>query len=151
MRNFLILIALLVSPWGFATTSQSPIWNCSLETVLRGDGEYFQRHGKDSWKGHAILNCQADNRVERKEVDITFNGDRVGFGVNESSVIAMNLDIVTSNLPSTFEVYAYVFNKNTPAIVWRSESGGILIEANVISDDIPGIQASLQQGNLYIR
>ncbi|MGZ3723822.1 MAG: hypothetical protein ACXVA9_12855 [Bdellovibrionales bacterium] len=152
MRIFLIFLTLLVSSQGFADTSSNPLWNCTLAASLRGDGDFFLRYGRDSWKGHALLVCTSGGpQIERKEVDITFNGAQMGFGVNESSVISMSLDVVTTNVPASFQVYAYVLNKNTPAIVWRNESGGILIEANVISDDIPGIQASLQQGNLYIR
>jgi hypothetical protein len=150
MRKWL-LIVMLLSPLAWADTPQAPLWTCSLDASLRGDSGFFLRYGRDSWKGKAVMNCRSENAIQHREVEITFNGAQTGYGVGETSVIGMSTEIVTSNLPASFQVYAYVFNKNTPAIVWRNESGGILIEANVISDDIPAIQASLQQGNLYIR
>ena len=146
----LLFTFLIMLPRSFANVNSSTLWNCTLEASLKGDGSFFQRFGRDSWKGRATLLCTAGAETQRKEVDITFVG-ALGFGVNESSVISMSAEVITSNLPSNFEAYAYVFNKDAPAIVWRNESGTILIEANVISTDIPGIQASLQEGKLFIR
>ena len=152
MRVFLSILAITFCSLAAADTRpDTVIWSCRLAASLKGDGEFFMRYGRDSWKGNASLICNAGLRTERKDVQITYNGARYGFGVNESSVIAMSMDIITSNVPANFEVYAYVFNRDKPAIVWRNESAGILIEANIVSDDSPGVQNSLQQGNLFIR
>jgi hypothetical protein len=151
--RILLILPILLSSFAFGdTTGQNALWNCTINANLRGDSYHFFHWGQDSWKGRALMICKNDvGRVERREVEINFNGALSGYGVNETSVIGLKTEIVTSNVPSNFEVYAYVFNRKAPAIIWRSESGGILVEANVISEDIPEIQASLQQGNLYIR
>lgn len=109
------------------------------------------RYGHDSWDGTANLICTSGVRETQRKVQVTFHGALRGFGVNESSVISLNTGIVTSSSPADLQIFTPVYNRDVTGIVWRKESTGFSIEANVISDDIPAIQASLQQGNLYIR
>lgn len=150
MRYLIFLLALSPVAKGFA--SPTPLWNCSVQTVLRGDADFFLRYGRDSWKGTAAMLCRTNEKSQSKSVVINYNGADLGFGVNESSGLDLHIDIVTSTDPSDFQAYAYVYNKAVdPTIVWRTESGGLLIEATVSPDKTPGIQKSLQQGNLYIR
>lgn len=152
MRIFPFLIAIAASLPAFASTAVgSPLWMCSIDASLQGQSYFYMRYGRDSWDGSANLVCTSGVQQEQRKVQITFHGALRGFGVNESSVISLTTGIVTSSSPADLQIFTPVYNRDLTGIVWRNESAGISIEANVISDDIPAIQASLQQGNLYIR
>ena len=156
MRHFLLLClcTLAFSTLAFGESAQTkPVWNCFLIAQLQGDGIFYLNYGRDSWNGKAKLVCDSETETRTKAVDITYNGFDPGFGVNQSSVIRFQLDLRTSSKPSNFVILAHVFNSNIDGsgIFWHSESGDSEFEVNVTSEDVPGIQHSLQQGNLFIR
>jgi hypothetical protein len=144
-----LLAALL--PMAFADVAQP--WHCLIETTLHGDADYFMQYGRDSWSGRAPMTCQMGTSSQTKSVEITYNGSDLGFGVNANSLVTMHIEILTDTAPVDLQVYSYVYNSNgaNPAIIWQNQSGTMFVNVIVNAENVPGIRASLQRGNLYIR
>jgi hypothetical protein len=150
MHILLILAAILSIP--FANANTNPLWDCTADATLQGDGDFFMRYGRDSWTGKAAITCHQDVTTYTKKVSITFNSSANGYGVNASSILIAHFAIQTTTPPNAFEFYAYVINHDPVAVIWHNESGAMSVDAKISSSDLtPGILSDLQQGNLFIR
>ena len=129
-----------------------------MTAKLVGDGMFYLNHAHDSWNGNGTLSCTEQTSDGRsltltRAVKITYNSS-TGIGVNQSSVLRFQVDLVTSMKVSEIEILTDVFDSNgaqNPSAQWLVENGEVHMSALVTPLSDARVRASLIQGSLYIR
>lgn len=145
-----------------ARTAEPVFWNCQLDRVLMvGNGSYFFRWGRDSWKGRGQLHCVSRLGEARQTVEIAFNSQHGVVGSNYDSKLQLTAIIQTLTPPQAFESLTGVTqdpsSKEMPSILgWKFRTHLTQMRASITplspnQTSFEALQESLAAGKLSIR
>lgn len=147
----ILVLALVGMPAGASLPPTAP-WVCDFQSQLAGVASHYLLYGRDSWTGDARLECNRGIEHQIREVEVTFNSLKDGFGADQSTRLQMDFNMVAYTALPALPVHSVVVNDRVglPA-EWQMQNGTTAAHALITSLDVPGAEKSLKMGTLFIR